>query len=88
MEQSSGSPCGMSGLFRRRHVASKPLEPTNGDVAAMGGIDEAMALVGIDNQLSRDAEVAKRVPELVGLRRRTLAVAIAYDCLLYTSRCV
>src|SRR5271165_4091041 len=38
-----------------------------------------MAFVGVNDQLRRDVFVPQRMPELEGLRRRTLAIPIADD---------
>ncbi len=43
----------------------------------MSGVGEAVALVGVDDQLRGDVEVAQGMPELEGLRGWTFAVAIA-----------
>ena len=79
----SESRCGPRhfGIARRllawRHVAGEPLYCADKYVAAVDGIDEAVALVGVDDQLRGHMTVAQRVPELVRLGRGTLSVAVS-----------
>jgi hypothetical protein len=52
------------GLGGWGHIAGKPVGRADYDIPAMGRIREAVAFVGVDNQLHRHSQVAKRVPEL------------------------
>ena len=45
----------------------------------MCGVGKAVALVGVDDQLRGNVEVAQGMPELEGLGGGTFAVAIADD---------
>jgi len=40
---------------------------------------ESMALIGVHNELRRHMFVAQRMPELKGLGRRTLPIAVAHN---------
>ena len=42
-------------------------------------VNKAVALVGVDDQLRGNVEIAQGMPEFKGLGSRTFAVAIAYD---------
>src|SRR5215469_4584209 len=55
-------------------ISIEPAEGPIQDVAAMVPIGDLMAFSGIDNQVRRDAQGAESVPELLGLRSRTLAI--------------
>ena len=50
-----------------------------GAVGDVGGVAEAVALGGIDDELGLDVFGAEGVPELVGLGSGALAVAVADD---------
>jgi len=52
-------------LRARRHVAGEPLYRADKYVAAVGGIDEAVTFVGVDDQLRGHMAIAQGVPELV-----------------------
>jgi len=61
------------------HVFVEPLEDAVVAVLDVGRVAEAVAFVGVDDELGFDAQIAESVPELEALRGRTLAVAVADD---------
>ena len=58
-------------------MAVEPPHQPPRDVALVFLLRDAVAFVGIDDELRFDAEGFERVPELEGLRRGTFAVALA-----------
>ena len=69
----------LRGLGGGGHIFGEPGELASGAVGDVGGVAEAVAFVGVDDELRFDAFRAEGVPELKGLRSRALAVAIADD---------
>src|SRR5665213_3985651 len=72
--------CGLGAaapLGSRGHIAGKPVDRPYHHVLAVAGIGEAVAFIGINHELRRHMLVAERMPELEGLGRRALAVAVA-----------
>src|ERR1700761_5607645 len=61
------------------HVFGEPLNHALVAVAYVFRVTEAMASVGVDDELRLHAEVAERVPHLEALRSGALAVAVADD---------
>ena len=68
---------GEKALLAWRHVLGEPLDGAIHYVAAMGRIDKAVAFIGVNDELRGHVLIAKRMPELVGLRRGTFAVTVA-----------
>ena len=62
-----------------RQVACEPIDGALENIAAVSGIADAVAFIGIDHQLCGNATIAECVPELEGLRSRAFSVAIAYE---------
>ena len=59
------------------HVSGEPVDSSVKHIAPIGRVGKTMALVRVDNQLRRNAEITKGVPEFEGLWRRTFPVAVA-----------
>src|ERR1041384_2062681 len=62
---------------RSAQVLVEPRRGALDHVALVRRVAHQVALAGVDHELGRHAERLERVPQLVGLRRRTLAVALA-----------
>src|SRR2546428_6310307 len=62
-----------------QQVRVKPGDSAANAVALVLGFGEVMALVFVNDQLRFNSERFERVPEFVGLRRGTLAIAVAND---------
>ena len=65
-------------VSRCRHLGFEPGEGSLEDVALVHWVCEAMAFVGVDDELGLDAFGAEGVPELEALGSRAFAVTVSY----------
>src|SRR5208337_1453596 len=61
------------------HITGEPVGGAFQHVAEVCGVDKTVTLVGVDDQLRGNVEIAQGMPELEGLGGGTFAVAIADD---------
>src|SRR5271154_6081096 len=70
---------GDAGGLLAGHLGGEPLQHALAAIADVFLIDEAVAFVGVDDELGLDALGAQGVPELEALGRGALAVTVADD---------